>query len=761
MITTGELSLSQQAKGRKILLSFSFLNGVALTFITGNVLSLYLLKVGCSTPVVAVIASFGYLGTLFAFTGKSSIAKLGAGLTLRLAWILCGFTAIALALIPFLYYLKMNKNLIMLLITCVTFLFFVFKSIGTASTQPLMGEFTSEDNQGIFSSKYFLYYTIANINAMGCVIGFVSWHKTLIIFQLLILLGGLIKLACSCLFIGLNETETPRKSAHSIRTKKLLATIWNTKDYRNFLFCRSFSRAGLILIVPISILALKQLYGVSDQIALIFAFVQMGGGILITYLNGIICEETGPKPLLIIYILLLFLISMFWIFAPIYFHWGYLFIIFFLGGICLCGLDSCLNFYYLAIIPRENSVGISLWYTVISGAVAGIAGLFLGGGLIKVLSLLVAHQNIFRYYYGIMFILMIPIFYIVYILKSASSWRLRDVLKLYFDPHEMHTMYVMHNLQKYSSANEELKSVLKLESMKSDLSQDRLIYYLDSPKYKVRLHALRALYGIKLKHKTINVILKELQRGEYTTAYLAAYILSESDVKESIPLMRKYLDSKDHQLAGICMLGLVRLEDRDSYPQIIQLYKQSKIPSILIHGTIALSSMNDIDMLPILLETFISVSDRIKNAIGRLKGCSSDEHRDYALSMYMRRDAVTNEIISSIADVAGVGDKFYEFLRIYENRHETGILHLSENIKNTVPGTDIDPPQKILHDYVKGRINKPKIFEFLKKSAKALEQNPIALILSAFLEQTTSKSLNNKLIYCIFLLLFSSNGNQK
>ncbi len=75
MITNEELSLSKQARGRKILLSFSFLNGIALTFITGNVLSLYLLKVGCTTPIVAVIASFGYLGTLFAFTGKKVYFK--------------------------------------------------------------------------------------------------------------------------------------------------------------------------------------------------------------------------------------------------------------------------------------------------------------------------------------------------------------------------------------------------------------------------------------------------------------------------------------------------------------------------------------------------------------------------------------------------------------------------------------------------------------------------------------------------------------
>jgi len=117
MITDGELSLSQQAKGRKILLSFSFLNGIALTFITGNVLSLYLLKVGCTTPVVAVIASFGYLGTLFVFTGKNSISKLGAGLTLRLAWILCGYASTNDT--GFLYCIQTEKRFILEITGCI------------------------------------------------------------------------------------------------------------------------------------------------------------------------------------------------------------------------------------------------------------------------------------------------------------------------------------------------------------------------------------------------------------------------------------------------------------------------------------------------------------------------------------------------------------------------------------------------------------------------------------------------------------------
>ena len=755
MITNEALSLSQKAKGRKSLLLFSFLNGAALTFITGNVLSLYLLKVGCSIPLVAVIASFAYLGTLFAFTGKSFIAKLGAAATLRWAWIFCGFAAIVLAIAPFLAHWIHYDNIVIPLIICITFLFFIFKSIGTASTQPLMGEFTDEENQGEFSSKYFLYYTTATVLAIVITICLITGHKTLFVFQLIISLGGIIILGCSFIFIGMKETKVPCESARSIVTKKLLSTIWLNKEYRRFLYCRSLSRAGMILIIPISILALKKIYGVSDQIALTFAFVQLAGGIITTYINGIVSEETGPKPLIIIYTLLLFVISLLWIFAPLKFHWNFCLIIFFTGGVCLCGLDSCLNHYYLTLIPRKHSVGISLWYTVISGAVAGVAGLLLGGGLIKLLSVLVPHLEVFRYYYGIMFLLTIPILYISFKLKAISDWTFKDVLKLSVTPSEMHTIYAMHRLQKYSTLREELKHVHTLETMDPSLSQDKIIYYLQSPRFSVKIRALRALYGAHLKQATVEAVFNELKYGEYTTAYFAVVLLADNHKKEAIPFLIKYLNSKDLLLVSTCMQGLVKLHDTKSYPKIIKIFRNAKMPQILIHGATALSNMGDVSLLKDLLDKFVDIITNLNSAISKIEGKKPVTHRESASTMYIRRTSVNNEIICSTANLAGIGDEFYKFLRIYDHNHQNGILALAEMLTTVNPCTDLENPLKILLDYNNGSIKVGKVLEFLRASAKYTKKNnPIISPISAFLEQVSPKIVTNKLIYCFFLVLF-------
>ena len=765
MIINGKLSLSQQETGKKKILLFSFLNGIALTCITGNILSLYLLRIGCTDSVVAIISSFGYLATLFAFIGKGAIAKLGASATLRSAWIVCGIAAISLSLIPMVFYLDKSKPLIMLLITLITFIFYVFKAIGTASTQPLMGEYTTNENQGSFSSKYFLVYTIAQIITMGLVFLLMFFDKKIFIFQLIIFLGAIIEFVCSSIFITIKETNVPRNSAKNLKTKKLLSYILKEKVYRDFLIVKSVVRACLILIVPISILALKY-YGVSDSTAVLYAFIQLGGGIIITYINGIISEETGPKPLLIIYVILMLIICVLWVFSPIRFEWGYCAVIFFVGGICLLGLDANLNHYYLALIPREASVGVSLWFTVIGGAVAGISGLLIGGGLIHLLSDIAPPHHLFRFYYAIMFFLTIPIFIFIYKLKPVtnSNWKVSSVLGLVFDPQGMHNLYVMQKINKYDSLMNEWKNVRKLEGMKSDSSQDSLLYYLESPRHLIKLTALRSFNELNLTDKAKKAILDELEYGEFSTAHLAAIILAKNKFKEAIPFLRKYLKSEDSELRATSLLGLVMLNDTESYPEIIDIFKNERNPRITIYGSLALSYIKDDKILPILLNKFVQLlcasNMTADNAISqknkKIDIPTPDINKDKCFTPVLckSRKAVNDEILCCIAQMLKIGDLFYEFLRIVSTDIQLGVMKIYESfdenkIKNLSP-----KPDKILTNYYKGKINTDKIIEFMITYIDNLAPTPDISAINNYLKSTTNASINIKMICLIFILLF-------
>jgi MFS family permease len=733
MIINGELSLSQQKTGRNGLLSFSFLNGLALTCITGNLLSLYLLNMGCIPAFIAIISSFTYLGTLFAFAGKSSISKIGAAATIKYSWLICSFAAMSLALIPFIDFSNFNKTFIVIIITVTAFIFCVFKSIGTAALQPLMGEVTDKNNQGRFSSKFFLLYSLATIFAIAAILCLISINNSLFMFQLIIFIGAIIILFSSSIFIKIKETNVPRKSAGK-RTKKLLfSTIWKNTDYRIFLFVRSFSRACIILTIPISILALIKMYDVSNLTALFFTCVQLCGGIFISYFNGIISGQTGPKPLVIIYIGLLFIVCLFWILAPAGFHWRYCTIIFFLCGVCQFGLDSCLNHYYLTLIPRENSVGISLWYTTIGGAVAGLSGLVLGGGLIDLFSTYLPYTTLFRYYYCTMLLIITPVFYLVLKLNSTSAWKVSDILSLAVSPHELQALFSLRNIQKYSTASGEIDNVLKLQGMNSNLSEESLLYYLDSPAYFVRLSALRALNCFQIGEKAKLAVYKELENGDFSCAYLAAIILARNKMPEAIPLLRKYLSSKDLHLKANSMIALASMEDTESYDQIIEIFKSSSNPRIITNGAMALQILKDINTVEYLLRKTVLFYN------------SQNKQKEY----------VIDELICSIANIYGYFDIFYKSHRIFHDSSEVGTLNILESVdKDKVDKSPI-APEKVLRSFLDNLTKKDDMVNFLADTINTKPEKKTEFkAICNFLKGTEPDRISDKLLVCIWIILF-------
>ncbi len=737
MIIDGKLSLSQQKTGRKILLCFSFLNGIALTCVTGNVLSLYLLNTNCIPSIIAAISSFCYLAALFAFASKFSIAKIGAAATIKYSLLISAFAAVLLSMLPFLDFLHSQKNMFIILLIVSTFSFFVFKSIGTVALKPLMGEITDINNRGNFSSKFFLLYLLATVLAIVSLLILISFKNSILMFQIIIFSGAMVLLCNACVFYRIKETNIPKISAKKKNTKMIFAAIFRNKELRIFLLVRSFTRAGTILIVPISILALVKIYNVSNQTALIFTCIQLVGGIFITYFNSIISEETGPKPLLFIYLMVLYLVCILWIIAPAHFHWEYNFLTFFLGGICLFGLDACLNHYYLTIIPRKTSVSISLWYTTICGVVAGITGLFLGGGLIHILAYFISYANLFRFYYFIMFILLIPLSYLILQLKSISSWKARHILSLAVNPKKLQSLHTLHSIHKFTTPKDEIEDVLKLQGMCTELSEEALLYYLNSPVFFIKLSALRALNNRVIGNETKKALFKELMQGPFSTAYLAAMILSKNHMKEAIPLLRKYLSSEDIHLKANSMIGLAHLKDEESFNRIIKIFKLSANPMIITGGAVAFQIFNDINPTK-----YISTIELILQ-----KSILFTKNKD---------KYILDQLKISMAGIFGFYNLYYKAFRIYhDNNQELGTLNLLELIDKRKAKAAPGLPAEELILFLSNNGTNSKMTEFL---IDVIEKTPMKnkkiMLLHNFLTQTEPDKINHGLLPLIWIILF-------
>jgi len=740
MILKGQLSLSQQRTGRNKLLVFSFLNGIALTFMTGNVFSLYLLKLGFSSSIIAVLISFGYAGALFTLTGKWFISKFGVSSTLRISWGFCGILALLLSVIPFAY----NKGLVstfeMLLIGTVFLVFCVFKSIGTGAIPPLMGEFTDQNNKGKFISKFFLFFNISTITAIIIVFFLYVGFENLLIFQILIFLAGIIKIFCSLFLYGTYESQVPMESAKSIKTYKLLSLIWNKKEYRNFLVFKSLARAGLVLVIPISMLALKTTYQIDDVTALIFASIQLVGGFFTVYIYGIISDYTGPKPLVIINLISLFVICLLWLYAPDFFVWGYCAAIFFIGGSCLFGLDSSLNHYYLTIIPRKDSVGISLWFTTIGGIVAGVAGIIFSGGLIKLYSMIAIYSNVFKYYYFSMLILLIPVLYFASTLKTSSKdeWSIKDVLKLLIAPMKIYSLYSLQTQTKYSSAVDELDNVNSLLGLSSDLSEKHLLYYLESPDFFIRSTAILSMFNLQLREESKRAIYMTFKKYDNTSvnSFVAAIVLARNNYTKALPLFRKGLSNNDTPLAWSSMMFLAIMKDEVSYKKIIKIFKDTDYPTLVSYGAVAISMMKDKSTL----------------------GCMLDRITHF---MILGKTIYADEIIMSISKILSCDVVFYRYFRMIQQDGAKAIINTIDLIDDTRGLGLSTSPKSILSVYLK-EVNemtkKIMILNYLKEALnRDIPEMKELLIFKNYFDKTDLNLIPNRLMACIFIKIFCVN----
>ena len=669
MIINRQLSLSQQKKGRHQLLLFSFMNGIALTFITGNVLSLYLLKIGFSASLVAGIISLGYAGTLFALAGKWLITKVGVSSSIRVSWIFCGILAMLLSIIPFAYNKHFVTDIEIFLIGTVLFIFYAFKSIGNSAVPPLMDEFADENNQEKFNSKLLLLFNIATIIAILIAVFLHLGFRTSLLYQILIFSGGIIIIISSFICSKMQESPVPMESAKSIKTDKLLSLIWNNKKYRSFLIFQSLVRAMILVIIPISILALKTTYKVSDETALLFALIQLLGGFATIYFYGIISDISGPKPLILINIIGLFVICILWLYAPDTFTWGYCVVIFLIGGSCFFGLDSSLKHYYITIIPRKDIVGVSLWFTTIKGAVAGTIGILLGGGLIKFYSMVAIHHNhIFKYYYLSMVILLLPVLYYACSLKSSSTddWSIKDVLKLFLAPLKIYSYYSINSQTKYSSLSDELDNVNQLMGMSADVSEDSLIYYMKSPDCMIRTTALYSMYNLQLKEETKIAIFNCIKEYTAIHAFVGSLVLAKNNFAPALPYFRKGLLTKDDPRVWYSVMALTIMKDEKSYKKIIQIFTEAENQNLIYYCSIAIGTMRDKNNLYYLLDKLSS-------------------------SIFLKKDVI-NSIVDAIVKVISCDVIFYRFIRLFNHDYVKGISGLIDYIDcSRVPGLHVSP----------------------------------------------------------------------
>lgn len=724
MPNENKISNVERARGQKLYMTFSVFNSLSYICLADSLFILFALKMGCPDYVVALFGAFMYLGNVAMFLARRLIARIGAGKTIFVFWVCRNLAGLLAASAPFFNRFFPVGGVLVLVFS--SFVFYICRSGGVLGMQPLVGEITFPDKRGKFVSGVYMAYNVTAVLGFAGLIYLFREESTIGLFQGILVTGAMLGLTSTIFIFRVKETETPKNSARS-PIKNEWNKILGNLVYKKLLWTNILTFSSIAIIVPTSMLALKEGYMLPNYQALFFSLIQFAGGILIAYISRVLSDETGPRPLIILYHCLLSVIAVFWIFAPSELSWFYVFIIFLLCGCCFMGIPLVLLNYFLAAVKAEERVGVSLFISISSGICAGVAGMILGSGTLKVLHFFDFSPplDLYRVYFGIALIFLLPSIYFITKLEKQKDWEVKDVLGLLFAPRDIRALFLINSIEHIESPVKENLNINKLESVTSGLSQKKLLAYLESPKFQVRGRTIHALSQMKLNDDAKKSLIRELDVGEFTTAFYAAQALGEQGVKEAIPVLTRKLDSTDSYLKGKAMYALAQLGEKSSYHKIESIFEETDNPRLIIHGALALAEIGDPEALALLLRKSVSGIPR----------------------------QARYEILLAIAQISGIPDSFYKFLKHFMIDRELSKNNLLEYIENL----SLDPMCEELKEALE-RFNEEEeegmeeIVRVIRVRSKK-DHLKIISIIDDFLSECEPQKFHAELLYCIICVL--------
>ena len=610
--------------------------------VADSVLYLFALEIGCPQYIIPIIASFMYIGFLAMPLGKLLVSRTGAVTSITVFWTLRSIFAMLSVTSPFVAeYFGTKAGIAVILIS--TLGFFASRSAGIVPMNPLLGEITLPEQRGKFTALIFRDFNIFSLIGLVIISLVMNKYASQQTFQIIISCGVAAGLASAFTVSRITETNVTKESAKAPILGSFKAALENNIG-RKLIFANIAVMSGIVLVLPISITAVKIGYHVTDSTALVCTIIQFGGGILIASISGIVSTHSGPRPVILIAFSLLIASALLWLAAPDEFSIFHAGLIFLLNGAAGMGSPMALNHYFLNAISEKDRISYSLFISMISGSIAGFLSFFVGSGLLRYIPAFgYSGLAVFKIYFGIIVFLLAGFFVVLMTLEKLKDWKVGKLLGLAFAPRDIRALLLLNKIDKADSEVQELKAIKRLKDTRSAMSADKILSYLETPKYLVRINALLALNETPFNSKVKKRVMEELKYGTYTTAPAAAMILGGRKIMEAVPLLREKLDSDNIYLVGRTMVALTQLEDKESYDKIKEIFINSDNQFILISGAAALTIMGNPEALKLLLNK--TLQDNIDHS-------------------------VRAEIYSAIAEIGGIGDEFYKLFKLYFSKKD-------------------------------------------------------------------------------------------
>ena len=597
-----ELTPRQLRTAQRRFTWFSLLNVVSWQLLTGNIITLYALRLGAGELLVGTLYSLIPLAQLLPLIGRVIVRRTGTVRTLGVFWLARNVLMLPILFAP-LFVNGSRPEIGIWLIVASVIGFNVARGIAITGYNAIIGTITSETDRGSFLSRQ---QVVSHVGAIGtgAIMGLLLQDRSpLILYSLLFATGIATGIATTYVIFRLPEPPASERTGGFLKAVAGALRRANTVRFMALLAANSFV---VSMALPFLIVYVKRAHGQGDDVAMLLTVIGSVGAILAALISGFVIDRVGAKPLMTVLTATMTIAIVLVVVAPPLGDprslWLYLGAIFFLTTFAADGIGSAHSVYYFNMVrPAEHlNLGVlNFLVTGISAALGSLAGGAILSGLAAVDGLGTA--GVYRVYYGGIIVAYGGIALLTARIDRLGACGVQDLLAIFVSPRQLGALALLHRLKASRTSAGEQSLVERLGEVESRLAAPDMLRTLRSPRFAVRAETLDALTDTPLTDELKEALIAEVDDQPFTSAYLAAEIIGRRHVAEGVPALRRGLGSADFFLAGKCMVALARLDDRDSLDTVETMFRDTGNPYLLIHGAAALELFGNPRSLPVLL----------------------------------------------------------------------------------------------------------------------------------------------------------------
>ena len=204
-----------QQRARHRLLVFGGFNSASFTLLTGNLISLYLIRLGADNTLLGVVAAIEYIAFFFLLVGKQFVPRVGVMRVFAWAWLIRYIAVIPMLLAPVVIAPPLGPTAAFALVVIGALGFHAARGVGIVANAPMFSGFAEQDGRGRLLSQFQMIFAVVGIAGGAAVAWLLGPEASLGAYVLFLSTGVALGFVATAIVFSLPELDAASRSART------------------------------------------------------------------------------------------------------------------------------------------------------------------------------------------------------------------------------------------------------------------------------------------------------------------------------------------------------------------------------------------------------------------------------------------------------------------------------------------------------------------------------------------------------------------